>query len=113
MLRSVVDELVDEVLTAVPDGVLEDDLVEITAAIEGLEAQFLRRVAEADRRGCGRRDGILSTTALLVHRCGMAASTAREKVRVARALESMPHTRHAFGNGALSYFEGSDAGRRP
>ena len=56
-----------------------------------------------DRRRSFERDGILSTTALLLHRCGMAGSTAREKVRVARALESMAATREAFICGHLSY----------
>ena len=51
MMRSAIDELTGESLDQVPDAVLEQDLAEIRAAIEALEAQFVRRVAEG--RGLG------------------------------------------------------------
>lgn len=102
-LVSVIDELCTEDLAEVPDDVLEADLVEIRRALDGLEAQFLRRVAEVDRRQSFAARGVLSTTALLVGSCGLAGSTAREKVRVARRLELMPLTGAALAAGEVSY----------
>ena len=103
MLRSAIEELTTEPLSDVDDAQLEADLVEMRRTVERLESEFVRRVAEVDRRASYSRDGILSTTAFLKHRCGMAASTARERVRVARALEDMPHTSAAFATGDLGY----------
>jgi hypothetical protein len=102
-LRSALDELASEDLPAIEDRQLEDDVIELHGAIECLEAQWLRRVAELDGRGLYASHGFLSAAAWLVDRCRMAAGAARERVRVARLLGRMPHTEAAFGCGELSY----------
>jgi hypothetical protein len=102
-LRSVIDEFCGEDLASVLDRQLEDDVVEIRRALDVLEGQFLRRVAEVDRRRIFQVDGLLSTVSWLAENCRMASSTAAEKVKVAGALEAMPLTAGALDSGDLSY----------
>jgi hypothetical protein len=102
-LRSAVEELAGEDLGCISDEVLEADLVEIDRVGHALEAERLRRLAVLDRRGCFRRDGLLSTTGWLVARCRMRWGKARERVRMARALEQMPETQAALAAGEVSY----------
>jgi hypothetical protein len=102
-IRSFLDELQAEELSSVSDERLEEDLSELRRALDVLEGQFCRRVAEVSRRKSFARDGVLSTTSFLTQSCRMGASTAREKVRVADALERMPLTREALLAGELSY----------
>src|SRR5262249_5254564 len=58
-------------------------------------------VAECDRRGVG--SGWSSTAEWLAWRCALNPRSAREHVRVARALEELPLIHAAFGKGELSY----------
>jgi hypothetical protein len=102
-LRSFLDELASEDLPAIEDRQLEADVIELHGAIEGLQAQWLRRVAELDGRRLFASDGFLSAAAWLVDRCRMAAGAARERVRVARLLRRLPETQAAFRSGELSY----------
>jgi len=99
-LRSALDELAGEDLNGVSDEDLDGDLVEIRSSFDYLQAEFIRRVAVKDQR---RTSTHLSTTAFLVDRCRMGGGEAGEKVRMARALEAMPFTRHGFGSGELTY----------
>src|SRR5688500_2306502 len=66
-------------------------------------ATWLRLVAEFDQRGGWRGVGINSCAHWLAWQCGMSPVTAREHVRVARALPGLPRISAAFGNGRLSY----------
>src|SRR5215207_2827731 len=66
-------------------------------------ASWLRLVAEFDERGGWHGVGINSCAHWLAWQCGMAPVTAREHVRVARALRGLPQIAAAFGNGRLSY----------
>jgi Domain of unknown function (DUF222) len=66
-------------------------------------AAWLRLVAEFDERGGWHGVGINSCAHWLAWQCGMAPVTAREHVRVARALRGLPKIAAAFGNGRLSY----------
>lgn len=66
-------------------------------------AAWLRLVAEFDRRDGWQGVGILSCAQWLSWQCGMGPGTAREHVRVARALESLPALSVAFSEGRLSY----------
>ena len=79
----------------------------ITAVATGLaaqEAELLKLVGEFDAQGAsGWFEGITSTAHWLAWQCGFAPGTARERVRVARALREMPHTAELFGQGLLSY----------
>src|SRR6266576_3350906 len=92
-LRSAIDELRSETLSDLPDARIEEDFSELHRAIEQLELERLRRLAEVDRRRLYERDGHLSTVPWLagVHRLSWGA--AREQVKTARALQEMPETR--------------------
>jgi hypothetical protein len=101
-LRSTIDLLSAETLAELPDGRIEEDFAELQRASERLEVERLRRLAEIERRAIYRRDGHLSVASWLASTFKVAWGTAREQVRIARALEEMPGTRRALDDGELS-----------
>ena len=66
-------------------------------------AAWLRLIAEFDRREGWHGYGITSCAHWLAWQCGLSPGAAREHVRVARALESLPLLGTAFAEGRLSY----------
>ena len=81
---------------------LEDEIATLSAHIEAATYRLLRAIAEFDRLegwGCG----FASCAHWLSYRVGLDLVTAREKVRVARALEALPQISRAFQEGKLSY----------
>jgi hypothetical protein len=82
---------------------LEDELTALAARIAAATAQFLRALGEFDARKGWDVEGIRSCAQWLSWRCGMALGTAREHVRVARALRSLPQTRAALAAGDISF----------
>jgi hypothetical protein len=101
-LRSVVDALRSETLPELPDARIEEDFAELQRAVELLEVERLRRLSEIDRRRIFERDGPLSAAAWLATTFKVAWGSARQSVRVARALEVMPKTRRAHEDGDIS-----------
>jgi hypothetical protein len=101
-LRSVVEQLRSASLPGLPDALIEEDFEELHRALELLEVERLRRLAEIDRRRLFERDGHLSAASWLVSKLKVAWGTAREQVRMARSLEDMPATRDALARGDLS-----------
>jgi hypothetical protein len=101
-LRSVVDALRSETLPELPDARIEEDFAELQRAVELLEVERLRRLAEIDRRRIFERDGHLSAAAWLATTFKLTWGSARQNVRVARALEEMPKTRGALHEGDIS-----------
>jgi hypothetical protein len=101
-LRSVVEALRSEQLPELPDARIEEDFAELHHAMEQLEVERLRRLAEIDRRRLFEHDGHLSTASWLAGRHKVAWGSAREHVRTARALDEMPRTRRALDAGDLS-----------
>jgi hypothetical protein len=101
-LRSAVDALRSESLPELPDARIEEDFAELQRAVELLEAERLRRLSEIDRRRIFERDGHLSAAAWLAATFKVTWGSARQSVRVARALEEMPTTRRALDDGDLS-----------
>jgi hypothetical protein len=101
-LRSVIEGLRGESLPELPDARIEEDFAELHRAIELLEAERLRRLAEIDRRRLYERDGHLSTASWLASCHQVAWGTARAQVRVARALDRMARTRRALEDGEVS-----------
>jgi hypothetical protein len=100
-LRSVLSELsTDPGLLS--DVEVEEELVEVSRAMDVLHARFLRLTAEVDRRRPYAADGVLSTARHLAVSCDLTNSTARRQVATARALERMPRTAAAFSSGDLS-----------
>lgn len=101
-LRSVIEGLRTESLPELPDARIEEDFAELHRAIELLEAERLRRLAEIDRRRLYERDGHLSTASWLTSNHRVAWETARAAVRVARAFREMPLTLRALEGGDVS-----------
>ena len=82
---------------------LETQITELWGHINAATAQFLALLAEFDRRQGWAQHGVASCAHWLNWQCGISAGAAREKVRVARALTSLPKISEAFGEGRLSY----------
>jgi hypothetical protein len=101
-LRSAIEGLRAETLPELPDARIEEDFAELQHALELLDAERLRRLAEIDRRRLFERDGHLSTASWLAAAHRVAWGVAREHVRVARGLEQMPATRRAVEAGEVS-----------
>jgi hypothetical protein len=101
-LRSAVEMLRSESLAELPDARIEDDFSELHRAVEQLEVERLRRLAQIDRRKLFERDGHLSTASWLVSAFKVAWGVAREHVRLAKALEQMPSARAAVDDGGVS-----------
>ena len=101
-LRSIIEVLRSESLAGLPDARIEDDFAELHRAVEQLEVERLRRLAEIDRRRLFERDGHLSAASWLMSAFKVAWGVAREHVRMAKALEEMPVTRAAVEEGEVS-----------
>ena len=71
--------------------------------INAASYRWLALIAELDRRRGWAEDSARSCAHWLGWKCGVALGAAREKVRVARALERLPRTSAAMAAGRLSY----------
>jgi hypothetical protein len=81
---------------------LGDEIAELAAHLEAATARLLDLIREFDKRG-GWNNGFKSCAAWLSWRVGLDPGAAREKVRVARALETLPRLARALARGELSY----------
>jgi hypothetical protein len=88
-MRSI-DELVSEICT-------------LAGHINAANHRFLILIAEFDRRHGWSDSATQSCAHWLNWKCGIAIGAAREKVRVARALEGLPKVSAAMASGMLSY----------
>lgn len=82
---------------------LGERLTTMAGHLNALNAEFLRALAEFDRR-CGWAEaGVKSCAHWLNWQCGLDLGAAREKVRVARALVNLPAMAGAMSEGRISY----------
>src|SRR5881296_2287799 len=81
---------------------LGDQIAELSAHLDAATAQLLDLIREFDARD-GWNTGFRSCAAWLSWRVGLDAGAARERVRVARALGTLPRLTHALARGELSY----------
>ena len=81
---------------------LGDEIAELTAHLDAATARLLELIREFDARG-GWANGFRSCAQWLAWRVGMQRGVAREHVRVARALASLPRLADALASGELSY----------
>jgi 5-methylcytosine-specific restriction endonuclease McrA len=81
---------------------LGDEIAELSAHLEAATARLLDLIREFDARE-GWNTGFRSCAAWLSWRVGLDAGAARERVRVARALATLPRLAHALASGELSY----------
>jgi hypothetical protein len=69
---------------------LATEICTLAGHINAANHQFLTLIAEFDRRNGWFEGGMQSCAHWLNWKCGIAVGAAREKVRVARALENLP-----------------------
>ncbi|HEX6213026.1 MAG TPA: DUF222 domain-containing protein [Methylomirabilota bacterium] len=81
---------------------LGDEIAELSAHLDAATARLLDLIREFDARG-GWNNGFPSCAAWLTWRVGLDLGAAREKVRVARALGTLPRLARALAKGELSY----------
>jgi hypothetical protein len=81
---------------------LADEIAELSAHLDAATARLLELIRQFDARG-GWNTGFRSCAAWLSWRVGLDLGAARERVRVARALGSLPRLADALGRGELSY----------
>jgi 5-methylcytosine-specific restriction endonuclease McrA len=81
---------------------LGDEIAELSAHLEAATARLLDLIREFDARG-GWNSGFSSCAAWLSWRVGLDRGAARERVRVARALATLPLLAQALAHGELSY----------
>src|SRR2546425_6467291 len=81
---------------------LGDAIAELSAHLDAATARLLDLIREFDARG-GWNTGFLSCAAWLSWLVGLDRGSARERVRVARALGTLPRLAQALARGELSY----------
>ena len=82
---------------------LEAKITELWGHLNAATYRFLMLVGEFDREKAYERHGLANTAQWLNWQCGIGSVAAREKVRVARALEQLPEISDAFATGEISY----------
>src|SRR5688572_28007216 len=89
---------------------MQDTLAQIDQAIASIAAQqnavtprLLSHIRQFDELRGWEARGFLSCAAYLSHRIGLSAGAAREHVRVAHALASLPLIDAAMASGSISY----------
>src|SRR5881628_1605737 len=81
---------------------LGDEIAELSAHLDAATARLLDLIREFDARS-GWNTGFLSCAGWLTWRVGLDPGAARERVRVARALGTLPRLAQALAHGELSY----------
>jgi hypothetical protein len=81
---------------------LGDEIAELSVHLEAATARLLDLIREFDAGG-GWNNGFRSCAAWLSWRVGLDIGAARQKVRVARALGTLPRLAEALARGELSY----------
>jgi hypothetical protein len=87
-----------DVLTA-----LGDKIATLSARLNADSYRLLALIAEFDRLEGWKREGFASCATWLAYRTRLDKMTAREKVRVAKALAELPKTSEAMARGELSF----------
>ena len=103
-------ELHAHVIFATPTRVAKldrrgDEIAELSAHVEAGTARLLDLIREFDARG-GWNTGFRSCAAWLSWRVGLDLGAAREKIRVARALATLPLLARALARGEQLLLEG-------
>ena len=89
--------------TTMDDDALAAAVSTLAAHIHAATGRLLGLIAELDRREVWAAQGALSCAHWLSWACGIDTHTAREKVRVARALTELPLLSEALAKGELGY----------
>ena len=82
---------------------LGDEIGELAAHLDSATQRLLACIRAFDEAGGWERQGAISCAHWLAWRIGLDTATARERVRVARALGALPKLDQALARGELSY----------
>ena len=82
---------------------LGDAIAELSAQIQAATYRLLVLLREFDEKGYWNNGAARSCAHWLSWRCGIDLGSAREKVRVARALKELPQTSEALRKAEISY----------
>lgn len=96
-------EITCEDPSALSDGDLETQLCALAGHLAAATCRWLLLLAELDKRDGWAGIGLRTLPQWLAWRCGLSPGTAREHVRVARALSGLPLLRTVFAEGRVSY----------
>ena len=92
-----------ESVAVLPTERLEAEITTLASQLAVGECRWLLLIAEFDRREAWKAWGAASIVHWLGWQCGLDARSARERVRVARALLEFTAVREAFATGELTY----------
>ncbi len=103
--ESVLPEADPDRLDFIPDdpGELRRAVTDMAARINLADWRFVKLIAAMERIRSWREGGYCSLGNWLDHRCGLGPCASRERIRIGRALERLPHIDAAFRDGAISY----------
>ncbi len=90
-------------LREVPLELIEREIESMAAQVNATHARWLELVREFDRREGWANTGCRSTAEWVAWRCALNPRSAREHVRVAKALGGLPEIEAEFAAGCLSY----------
>ena len=82
---------------------LAHKISDLAGKINAATYLFLKMLAEFDRRKGWKKHGVRSCSHWLNWKCSIGYCAAREKIRVAHALEKLPKINQAFEQGLVSY----------
>jgi len=82
---------------------LDRDIVNLAARINAATYELLVLIRQFDERAGWLKWGLANCAEWLHYRCDLSMNAAREKVRVAHALKTLPDFAAAFAAGDLSY----------
>ena len=82
---------------------LQDDIVQLFAELDANTYLALKKIAAFEAEGGAAHLGYQSTAHWLHFRVALSLATAREHVRVAKCLESLPRISEEMRKGVLSY----------
>jgi hypothetical protein len=85
---------------------LGQEITQLCGYIFAATYRLLVMIREFDQDKLWADEGICSCAHWLNYQCGIGLNAAREKVRVAHALESLPNISAAFEKGKLKFFQG-------
>ncbi len=85
------------------DDPLGDEIAELSAHIDAAIYRLLTLILRYDEEGRWHQQGFRSCAHWLSWRTGLSLGPARERIRVARCLPSLPHISAALAKGQLSY----------
>jgi hypothetical protein len=82
---------------------LAHEIARLAAHIHAANWRFLQLIRQFDELGGWGDQGCVTCANWMSWRCGISLHTAREKLRVARALPDLPQVSAAFEQGRISY----------